>query len=57
MTSQMDRMMRGPRPAEGRVNRNHSSVDTQSYHRSGHPDVTANNYTSYRGFEHLEKLK
>ncbi len=47
ITSQMDRTMRGPCPVEGRVNGSYRSDGTQSYRRSGHPDVTSNSYNSY----------
>ncbi len=36
--------MRGPRPAEGRVNRSYGGDGALSYRRSGLPDVTYKNY-------------
>ncbi len=47
ITSQMDQKMRGPRPAEGRVNMSYRSDGTLSNRRSGNPDATYNNYNSY----------
>ncbi len=43
----MDQKMRGPRPAEGRVNISYGSDGALRYRRSGHPDFTHNYNNSY----------